>query len=194
MLELRQLLGGFARISRICFVCNLITIQDIHEHKQTRRFFFRHHGTRQSATEQYYCTKSNILTFEVLVSRDPFWMWCGVPQLKESRNMRGRSCVAYQHQFSLLTEGTWFECRGEIRIAWKILSGKPEGKVLGLLGRTYIKIDLKWTDATIQAWFNCSDRDQWRVFVNAIGTLLLSACLFYCSIMKVGGSAFLRLD
>jgi hypothetical protein len=36
------------------FECNLFTIKDIHLHKQTHRFFFRHHETQQFAAEQYH--------------------------------------------------------------------------------------------------------------------------------------------
>jgi hypothetical protein len=91
VLELHKLLSGFAKISQIYFECNLFTIQDIHLHKEAHRFFFRHHEIQQFATEQYYCTNIKILTFEVHVSHGPFCMRCGVPQFKESRDMRGRA-------------------------------------------------------------------------------------------------------
>jgi hypothetical protein len=67
---------------------------------------------------------------------------------------------------------TWM---GEMRNAYRILVGKPEGKrPLGRPRRRWvdnIKMDLRETGLDGVDWIDLADRDQWRALVNTVMNL-----------------------
>jgi hypothetical protein len=67
-------------------------------------------------------------------------------------------------------------CMGEMRNAYNVLVGKPEGKRLfGRLGRRWedgIRMDLRETGWEVVDWIHLApDRDQWRAVVNTVMNL-----------------------